>query len=134
MREAKYRSWSPTYISWQRMHDRCYKKSNNRFRYYGERGIKVCKRWHVFENFLADMGERPEGLSLDRKNNNGNYHKRNCRWATRSEQMRNRSNNLKFRGKFVIDIAKTAGVDRETIKYRIRMGWKVSEIFNGKHS
>jgi hypothetical protein len=58
--------------------------------WYGGCGVKVCKRWEKFENFLADMGERPDGKSLDRKNPNGNYTLRNCQWATDSEQRGNR--------------------------------------------
>jgi hypothetical protein len=60
------------------------------FRNYGARGITVCYRWKKFENFLADMGERPKGLTLERRDNDGNYTPLNCKWATRSEQMHNR--------------------------------------------
>lgn len=81
---------SPTYESWRGMIDRCQSPSHEAYARYGGRGIKVCERWLDFANFLADMGARPAGLELDRKNNDGNYELSNCRWATRIEQMRHK--------------------------------------------
>jgi hypothetical protein len=72
------------------MRQRCGNPNDRQFSDYGGRGITVCERWAKFENFLADMGERPPGLTLDRINNDGNYEPGNCRWATRLEQSRNR--------------------------------------------
>jgi hypothetical protein len=70
---------------------RCSNPRSWAWKYYGGRGIDVCARWRQsFADFLADMGERPAGLTLDRKNNDGNYEPKNCRWATRAEQSQNR--------------------------------------------
>ena len=82
--------WTPTYRSWSGMFTRCYNANSKSFQGYGSRGITVCERWNSFENFLIDMGERPESLSLDRINNDGNYEPTNCRWATASTQNKNR--------------------------------------------
>ena len=72
------------------MLDRCRNPKARDFKYYGDRGIKVCERWLRYENFLADMGRRPLGHSIDRIDNDGNYEPGNVRWATHSEQMKNK--------------------------------------------
>jgi hypothetical protein len=71
------------------MLQRCNNQNFHQYKDYGGRGITVCERWRKFENFLADMGEPPEGMSLDRINNDGNYEPGNCRWATKLEQRAN---------------------------------------------
>ncbi len=80
------------YKSWAALKQRCLNPDDAAFRHYGERGIKVCERWRdSFENFYADMGPRPSPKhSIDRINNDGNYEPGNCRWATASEQVKNR--------------------------------------------
>jgi len=87
---------STTYGAWAAMIQRCTNPHTRQFKDYGGRGITICERWLRFEDFLADMGERPTGKTLDRwPNKDGNYEKSNCRWATRKEQQRNmRTNNL----------------------------------------
>lgn len=87
---ATYHWQSPTYSIWVGMKRRCTDASRSEFKNYGARGIKVCKRWLIYENFLADMGERPEGMSIDRINVDGDYEPNNCKWATASEQALNR--------------------------------------------
>lgn len=78
------------YKLWYSMIQRCHYHKSISYKYYGARGISVCDRWRKFENFYADMGDRPIGLSLDRIDNNGNYEPGNCRWATTKEQYHNR--------------------------------------------
>lgn len=84
------KSRMPEYWAWKSMHHRCSQPSNPAFHHYGGRGITVCERWGSFDAFLSDMGLRPNGLTLERRNVNGNYCPENCYWADWSTQARNK--------------------------------------------
>lgn len=116
-----------TYSAWTAMMRRCYTPSVPNFERWGGRGIRVCERWRDFRNFLADMGPRPTGLSLDRINNDGNYEPGNCRWATREQQGRNTATtrNITFAGKTqcLSDWAAEVGITPHGLYYRLQRGW-----------
>jgi hypothetical protein len=96
---TKHRLHSRAYSCWKNMKGRCLNPQHKQYPDYGGRGITVCQRWLIFENFYADMGDPPPDLSLDRINNNGNYEPGNCRWATVAEQLANRRPRSKRRRK-----------------------------------
>jgi hypothetical protein len=125
---------TPTYNSWLSMRSRCTNRKEGCFRYYGGRGIRVCRRWDKFENFLADMGQRPKGTLLDRKNNNRNYSPSNCRWVNSTVSMRNRRScrMILFRGerRCISEWAEIIGISAQTLFSRFRYGWTVNRALS----
>ena len=124
---------TPTWKIWVGMLQRCSESSGASKVWYFDRGIKVCERWKTYTNFLADMGERPIGMSIDRfPNINGNYEPGNCRWASDKEQARNRSTNtfLNFNGerKTCAEWAQELGLKPHVITNRLRYGWSTDRI------
>ena len=125
---------SKIYRRWYQMNDRCNNPKNLDYKYYGGRGIKVCKRWkNSIQNFIDDMGLPLDGLSLDRINNNKGYSRSNCRWATKTEQMNNRINNVKYKGETLKEAAIKLGCSPSAMTLRIkRGGWSLKKTFETK--
>jgi hypothetical protein len=113
------------------MVQRCTDPRSTNYERYGARGITVCERWREFKNFLADMGERPDGTSIDRIDPNGNYELCNCRWATPKRQARNRTNSkaLVYRGVVapVAELAEMYGKNLRRVYRRMRDGWSLEK-------
>lgn len=118
---------TPTYNTWVALRRRCTEEAHHHYPEYGGRGINYDTRWDDFENFLADMGPRPEGTTLDRMDPDGNYTAENCRWATAREQVNNlRTNVVLTIGPLSLSIsdwAELVGIPRSAIYPRIARGW-----------
>lgn len=139
MRKVEYHglSRSSEYETWNRMKARCYNPKDPSYKYYGGRGITVCERWrNSFLAFLEDMGKRSGNLTLERKDNNGNYELDNCKWATWTEQQRNRTDNhfLEFNGRkmCITDWAKELRIKPQGLFNRLRRGWSVERALTTK--
>jgi hypothetical protein len=114
---------SKYYFAWQSMISRCKNPNHMSYKNYGARGIDVCERWLKYENFKEDMGDRPEGMSLDRIDNDGNYEPSNCKWSTRTEQCRNKrtNRNITLRGmtKTLSGWAEELGLEQSSLSERL---------------
>lgn len=128
---------TPEYRSWESMRRRCLNKDHEYYYNYGGRGVKICKRWMLFENFYADMGPRPSlNHTLDRYPDiNGDYKPSNCRWATKKQQANNRRSNIvvEYNGekKNLKEWSEHLGVSYKLIHKRINtFGWTIEEAFN----
>lgn len=125
----------PGYSSWKNMHQRCYNAAHPRYKDWGGRGIAVCDEWHDYDNFLSDMGIKPDGKSLDRIDNDLGYSASNCRWSTPAEQNRNqrrRRDAVIISGLTASEWSDLTGLDYKTIMNRWRLGWTIEEIINGE--
>lgn len=120
-------SKTPTYLCWSSMFQRCLNRNRNSYKDYGGRGITVCERWKSFENFLADMGEKPADKTIGRINNDGNYEPSNCHWETIKEQCRNRRNTVyvELNGvrKSLPEWSDEIGIHRDILHNRILHGF-----------
>lgn len=122
-------SKSKTYRAWLDMRYRCFDTSRHNYHRYGGRGITICVRWAMFLNFLEDMGECPEGKTLDRIDTNGDYSPENCRWATIEQQVATKSTTklIEFNGEVrsIKQWASKIGIPYSTLKTRLQSGWSV---------
>lgn len=121
-----------TYNSWRSM----FLRLNRNCKTYAK--VKICKRWNKFENFYADMGDRPPGMSIDRINNDGNYEPSNCRWATQRQQTINRRITIfltnKGHKRTLKEWCEIYSIEYRIAHYRLRAGWKFNDIFNIKEN
>ena len=123
------------YQVWQGMKQRCLNPNYKPYKHYGGRGVVVCDRWlNSFANFIEDMGEPPEGMTLDRIDNDGNYTPENCRWATRKQQMRNQTVTRRVVIEDVeyiaADLADLAGFKTDVIVERAERGLSYKEVIS----
>jgi len=125
------KSGSKAYQVWTNMFQRCNNPNHAQYADYGGRGISVCVRWQTFKSFYEDMGDPPLDMCIERVDNDKGYTKGNCRWATRTEENRNKRSNriLDYNGESrpMSEWAEEIGIKYGTLKTRLRLGWSVEE-------
>jgi len=124
------------YQTWRSMLKRCLSPNDKQYKNYGGRGISICEEWKVFQNFFADMGHPPTGMSLDRRDNNSHYRKDNCRWATPKEQANNRRASIRHRISYIEingekrairEVEKSLGLSQGALWHRLKSGWSIEK-------
>ena len=129
-----FKTKHPLYGIWMGMRNRCRTPTAKAWPAYGGRGISICERWNSFQNFADDMGERPDGMSLERIDNDGNYEPGNCRWATKKDQLRNQRwtrfvviEGVRYKAS---DLADLSGHKADTIVVRADKGMSYEEVMS----
>lgn len=128
-------SHTPEYRAWSDMRQRVNNPRNKFFKDYGGRGIRVCDRWQTsFASFLTDMGPKPDGFSIERNDNDGHYEPGNCRWASPSEQAKNRRSSVFYEvhglRMTMTDWARHLRVNLGVLRNRLRHGWPIEKVFS----
>lgn len=128
------KSGSPIHNAWVAMHQRCYNENGEFYSHYGGRGITVCDEWRDFSAFLRDMSPRPPGHSLDRIDNSKGYSADNCRWASNTQQVRNRRKTTfyEYEGKTLSlpEWAEQIGVKYQTLWHRYKIGKRGTDLLD----
>jgi hypothetical protein len=123
-----------TYRTWVNIHQRCENPKQPAYKWYGAKGVKVCERWGKFENFLADMGLKIPGITIDRIDSYGDYSPANCRWLSNVDQQRNRRRHvlMTYLGETLqaAEWARRLNIHQSTLLKRIKAGWSVEKALS----
>lgn len=133
------KSTTRTYACWAAMKSRCTYEKHPQYNRYGGRGITICDKWLIFENFYDDMGDKPKTLSIERRDNNKGYYKENCYWGTKKQQQRNRECTLfvNWKGSHIAlsEICEKLGINYQTAYARLADGMSIEKVLDtNKHS
>jgi hypothetical protein len=133
---VRFKTAKPLYDTWKTMIRRCADDAFTDWHLYGGKGIRVCERWMNYENFVADMGNRPVGSTLERNDSNKDYEPSNCRWATAKEQARNTSRNHRIlhdgKNLTIAEWAELYGLKYLTLFMRLKRGWSIEKALDSR--